>query len=286
MSKIYYVYVDWTTEEVPRAFYVGKGNEKRIVDFSDRNNHWRSIRDKYGCNRTILLGTKEESFAFEIEKQKIAFYKTYKAAWKDGSGWGANFTLGGDGVSGRTREVMSNEERARRKDCVKGRKHTEETKQKMRENNMGKNNPNFGNPSGWKHTEETLSKRKKLSGKNNPNYGKYGKLSATFGLHCSEERKAKISAANSGKTRSETFKENQRQRRLGAKASEETKRKMSIAFANGNSPAAKLTNEKVIEIKHHIKTTNMNNREIGDMFGVTASNIQYIRSGKTWKHIT
>jgi len=30
---MYYVYVDWTTEEFPRPFYVGKGNFNRTKDW-------------------------------------------------------------------------------------------------------------------------------------------------------------------------------------------------------------------------------------------------------------
>ena len=92
-----FVYVDWTTEELPRPFYVGKGNTRRLRVIY-RNRLHENIRKKYGFDRRIALEVEHEDVAFVHEQELIVSYKTY-ALGGDGY-WGANFTLGGDGPSG------------------------------------------------------------------------------------------------------------------------------------------------------------------------------------------
>lgn len=82
----------------------------------------------------------------------------------------------------------------------KGSHCTKETKKKMRDVKIGKNNPMYdktGNKSplfGRHHLIETILKiSERLSGENNPNYGK----------HFSDEHKEKIGKANLGKKRTE-----------------------------------------------------------------------------------
>lgn len=93
----FFVYVDWTTEDVPRPFYVGKGNERRIK-FPRRNRLHENIANKHGLIRQVVFETDDEQLALALEQRLIAEYKTYVHG---GEGyWGANFTLGGEGVSG------------------------------------------------------------------------------------------------------------------------------------------------------------------------------------------
>ena len=49
--------------------------------------------------------------------------------------------------------------------------------------------------------------------------------------------------------------------------------------------AAKLTNKKVLEIKHLWKIGHRNIRVIAKNYGVTPSNIKKIVEGKAWTHI-
>lgn len=112
---ILFVYVDWTTEETPRAFYAGKGNPRRIKK-RERNSHWKNIAAKYAWRREVVLATKDESFAFEEEKRHIAELGTFE----DGTfgRWGANKTEGGEGCSGyrhtlTTKEKMANLKRGK-----------------------------------------------------------------------------------------------------------------------------------------------------------------------------
>lgn len=98
MKGIFFNYVDWTLEDVPRPFYVGKGKLPR-VQLHERNAYWKNIATKFGWRREIVLATKDEQFAFEEEKRRIAVLGTFE----DGTPgrWGANLTEGGEGPSGR-----------------------------------------------------------------------------------------------------------------------------------------------------------------------------------------
>ena len=72
------IYVDFTGEDSPRPFYVGKGTEWRVNDRRSRNAIYRSIREKYGgMQRTIVFETDDETIAYDKEVEFIALYRTY-----------------------------------------------------------------------------------------------------------------------------------------------------------------------------------------------------------------
>lgn len=147
MANVFYVYEHWRPD-TDTCFYVGKGKGERAYKLKDRNNLHEKIVNKLSdlgmCVeiRLVASGLAEDD-AFEIEKQRIAF-------WRENGVMLANFTDGGDGVSGlchslKTRQKMS--ERAKGRPGVKsmlGRKHSEETKAKMRAAKLGKKPNNFG----------------------------------------------------------------------------------------------------------------------------------------------
>jgi hypothetical protein len=95
-NTLFYVYVDFTREEIPRAFYVGKGELGR-VHRTARNLRHKNVRNLYGFNRVVILSSYDEDFTLLTEKEKIIEYKT--RFHKDGD-FGCNFTDGGDGCSG------------------------------------------------------------------------------------------------------------------------------------------------------------------------------------------
>ena len=72
----FFVYVDWTTEDVPRPFYVGKGNERRIK-FPRRNRLHENIANKHGLIRQVVFETDDEQLALALEQRLIEEYKTY-----------------------------------------------------------------------------------------------------------------------------------------------------------------------------------------------------------------
>ncbi len=95
---MFFVYVDWTTEDVPRPFYVGKGNRARAESLV-RNDHHENVARKHGIQRTIVESTEDEALAFELEKKLIAEHHTFVGdpAY---NGIGTNYTLGGEGSAG------------------------------------------------------------------------------------------------------------------------------------------------------------------------------------------
>lgn len=152
-DEIFYIYLDKTDDG--RVFYVGKGKSNRLRNTSNRNNCWKGIAAKYGQNREIIIGTRDEEFAFEMEKSLIAEYKTFDAKWPKGEGWGANFTDGGEGQSGRVGELAARY----------GQSPSVETRVKLSE---------------------------AFSGTKNHQYGKRGELSPNFGKTRSKEAKIKM----------------------------------------------------------------------------------------------
>ena len=90
----FFVYVDFK-EDDGKPFYVGKGVEKRVKDLH-RNQLHTNIKNKYGMVRKIVLETQSEQEALQKEIELIQELKTHV----DFDEGGANFTLGGDGVSG------------------------------------------------------------------------------------------------------------------------------------------------------------------------------------------
>jgi hypothetical protein len=144
----YKVYVDYTTEENSRPFYVGKGSDHR-VKLIKRNKLHTAIAAKYGLDRRVIFETDDELIAFDKERELIVEHNTYIYA----GGWGANFTLGGEGGSGAKFPDRHGENHP-----MWGRKHSEESKRKNSESNKlatsGEKNGMFGKH----HNEETRKK--------------------------------------------------------------------------------------------------------------------------------
>lgn len=134
--KIWYVYVDFTTDG--RPFYVGKGTIRRVSSPRKDNQHWVSIVEKYGWRREAIMATKFEDEAFEFESKLISEYDTFK-------GWGANHTEGGEGPSGA--------------------KRTSETKQRLSESHRGKIPWNKGKPQSAEHRLKNSESKKGKTGR-------------------------------------------------------------------------------------------------------------------------
>ena len=82
------VYVDYTNEDPPRPFYVGKGVQSRVNN-PRRNELHEYITRHNGCQRKIVFETDDEQLALVLEQILIAQFKTYES-------WGANLTPGGE----------------------------------------------------------------------------------------------------------------------------------------------------------------------------------------------
>lgn len=108
MTNTWFVYIDWTLEETPRPFYVGKGTESRVRDMS-RNAFHDNVARKHGISRRIILETDREEFAYNYEVQMIAEHHTFIDD-PFYNGIGTNFSTGGDGgwtPSNETRQKIS-----------------------------------------------------------------------------------------------------------------------------------------------------------------------------------
>ncbi len=158
--KLLFVYLDWTLEDVPRCFYVGKGDERRVKK-RDRNEFWKHTAAKYGWRREVVLTTKDSKFVENQEREWIVRMGTYHHDRSDG--WGCNFTRGGD-VGG----------------AHFGHPHSEATKavlsQKLRGN---------------KNCVGTKASPQRIAKTSGPNHHSYGKKQSATAL-------AKNSAANHG----------------------------------------------------------------------------------------
>jgi hypothetical protein len=123
---MFYVYEDWTTCINPWCFYVGKGNLKRIQKIK-RNKYHQNIVQKYGIQRKIVFATSVEQLALDVEKQLIEQNSTYFYA-QNNVIKGANFTVGGEGVSGIKFSVESKKQMSEKR---KRENLSVETRQKM-----------------------------------------------------------------------------------------------------------------------------------------------------------
>jgi hypothetical protein len=134
---MFFVYVDWTTEDHPRPFYVGKGVERRVRRMRRNQLHQRIV-EKYGQRRVVVLATDNEDEAFALEQKLIVEYKTFMNG--DDCWWGANLTLGGEGSTGR---IQTSEERQKHSQALMGIKRSDSTKTLLSQAASGEKNPNF-----------------------------------------------------------------------------------------------------------------------------------------------
>lgn len=132
----FYTYMH-TRKDTNQPFYIGKGSGKRAFWAHGRNKHWSNIAKKHGFDVTILANWSNEKDAFEHEKLLIACFKDMGVNI-------VNLTDGGDGPAGqkfsdKQKENMSIVHKQLYANGYKnpkgmlGKKHSEETKQKMRE---------------------------------------------------------------------------------------------------------------------------------------------------------
>jgi hypothetical protein len=196
----YYTYAFLRKNGTP--YYIGKGRKNRIYD--KRGRPCRYPPDK---SRVIFLKknlSEEEAFKHEV-------YMIFLYGRKDlGEGILQNKSNGGEGASGRipkfeTRKKISESKIGKNNPSYGktgeeafhyGKCHSEETKNKLRELNTGEKSHRYGK----KHSQETKEKMSQIaSGKNNPMYGKTGKNNPNYGKPLSNETKNKLSIINKNK---------------------------------------------------------------------------------------
>lgn len=137
MKSDFYVYLH-IKETDNKVFYVGKGTGYRAWRFDTRNNFWKRTREKYGCKVEILFDNLTSDEALQLEKDAIQELRYFGHPL-------TNLTDGGDGCTG---FVWSDASRSKLSSSKKGCVLTGETKEKLRQRNLGK-----------KQSKETIDKR-------------------------------------------------------------------------------------------------------------------------------
>lgn len=131
-GAIFYVYEHWRPD-TGQCFYVGKGHGPRAYDLSNRNDHHKGIQQKLkDAGREIevrlIQERLSENAAFDLEIARIALWRARENVL-------ANHTPGGEGRKGYR---PSPETRARMSAAQRGRRHSAETREKLRVSHLGK----------------------------------------------------------------------------------------------------------------------------------------------------
>jgi len=135
LTKRFAVYVDSTLEESARPFYVGKGTEERVNDFSDpaRNGLHGHISRDLGLQREIVFETDDEEEAYARETALVGELHTYAHG---GEGWwGANLDMGGRGGGSIPKD---DNWKAAIQTALKGRSFSDEHRRAISEGSKGK----------------------------------------------------------------------------------------------------------------------------------------------------
>jgi hypothetical protein len=167
---MFYTYAHYKPDNT--VFYIGKGKGMRAWNTKDRNPYWKNIVAKHGRPKVEVLcdwDTEEEAFQHEIILINCFKDMGYKLANITNGGDGTTGLKHTDEVKKIVSSVhkgkkLSDWHIERIKISQTGRKHSEKTIQHLRKINSGENNPMYGIGcmKGKKHTEET---KRKLSEK-------------------------------------------------------------------------------------------------------------------------
>jgi hypothetical protein len=214
-DPIFCVYEHWRLD-TNVCFYVGKGKGKRPWNFK-RNFHYNNIVSKLnlsGINvdvRIIKTGLSEES-ALQFEVERIAHWRSLGADL-------TNYTDGGDGVSGL--------------------KHSDETRQKIREKRSKQivfcssetrlkiSMSQRGIPRG-----RNLKQNEKIRGRKQSPESVAKRIAANLGKKRSDDARARISESLRGRIATGEARLNMSLAHLGHKHPIETREKMRIAAVN------------------------------------------------------
>jgi group I intron endonuclease len=229
------LYIGWSNnyekrwkQHIKAAFSVTHKDYKNILYRSFRKYTKEKSKVKDFFEFQVLEEFNDKKKSLEAEMFWIKFFKTNIC--KYGDKYGYNMTDGGD--------------------TSIGFRHSEETKEKLRQERLGKydgeKNPFFGQ----KHTDETKQRMKdswteaKLSGTRKPH---------NLGKKISEEQRLQMSIVRVGK------------------------------FIGEKNPNVKLNWEKVGKIREEYKTGNFTCQELGNKYNVSKVMISDIIRNKNWK---
>lgn len=190
MNNIFYTYLYRDINSIP--IYVGKGKGKRAWVHRGSKTHLGNYIRKYNVEPEFIVKNVDEELAFFVEEEAIAKYGR-----KDlGTGTLFNRTNGGEGAAG---YVFTDEDKKRVKNGLKDRVFTEQHRKNLSLSAKGNKNSKGNirtsehtaklveSRKGFKHSEETKQKLRNMS------IELRKKLSeARKGKSMSEETKAKM----------------------------------------------------------------------------------------------
>jgi group I intron endonuclease len=232
--------------------YIGKTNnfDKRSKNHANISHggklkysiHYQAIHaaiNKYGAKieYCIIQNLSSKLEADECEKYWIKFFKSNNPKY------GYNLTAGGEGTEGR--------------------KHSIDTKLKMRIAKLGK-----------KVSEETKLKMSK----------------SKFGKKLSDQHKEKISKSSIGRKLSKEHAEALLKANLGVEKKEETKNRISAALFNKHMNGEKnnnssISNEDAQKIRALYATKQYTQTELGNMFNIDQTTVSLIVRWKSYKMV-
>ena len=152
-TRDFYVYLHRRATD-GKVFYVGKGNGDRAFE-KRRNKYWKNTVAKHGYTVEFYATGLQEWYAFELEKELIAYYGRENLC---------NMTDGGEGSSGR---VISHESRKKISKTKTGKKLSNEHIELIRKKSTGRTHTNESKAkisksnSERKLTKESIDKIKK-----------------------------------------------------------------------------------------------------------------------------
>jgi hypothetical protein len=231
------VYVGQSTNFKGKETYLGSG--KIIIRI-------RKLRGAFFLKKTILGVCYSKETLDECEIECISFFNSKNSVY------GYNVTNGGSSGRGRIKSI---EERKHHSLVMKGKRHSEKTKELLRQLSTGKNNPMFG-----KHLSLSEERKKSISKRHK------GKV-------LSEETKNKISISATGRKKSQEEKAKQSKTRIGK-------------FIGEKAGRVKLTEKQVKDIILQLQLKNLSINQLSIKYKVTRSCIEGIKSKRTWKHIS
>ena len=141
MDKEFYVY-RWYYKDTNETFHIGKGKGRRYKEKSQsRNSFFKNIinKEKENVTSEILVDNLTEQEAWDLEKKLIAEYKAKgecKTNFHEG-GCGGNTGKYNDPERSKKLSIAA-KKRVGELNPMYGKHHTEETKQKIKEKNLGK----------------------------------------------------------------------------------------------------------------------------------------------------